>query len=120
MNSTQAFLIESSSVKITPSKENPAIFGTQDLGISMENLPFMPVGCQVMIKSRSSEWRVLPSAISGGSCKMVLPKVEQNALTWQFRIRITDNSGKIHGINLDHALQSGAMATLSGSAILIK
>lgn len=111
------YLLDASSIVFSPSRDNPAVFGQQDLGITVNHLANVS---QCVIKVRehgsSSAWQTLVTTTNNRTCSTTFPKGQQNQHRWDFSIQLVDSNNHNWKSEPSYFMRLGAISIVEISA----
>jgi hypothetical protein len=111
------YLFPSSAIEFTPTKQNPAIYGEENLVITLNHNTNI-TECTIRIRQygTQNQWTDLNGQINGNKCIATFPKASQNSPRWDFDLRITDTDGYKWGANPSYFMYYGAISLIEISA----
>jgi hypothetical protein len=111
------YLFPSSAIEFTPTKQNPAIYGEENLVITLNHNANI-TECSIRIRQygTQNQWINLNGQINGNKCIATFPKASQNSPRWDFDLRITDTNDYKWGANPSYFMYYGAISLIEISA----
>jgi hypothetical protein len=107
----QVLLLPDTSISFTPNKNNPAVYGKQDLLVNINHTANI-TDCAIKVREygTNNNWTTLQTQTNGKTCSTTFAKENQNQNKWEFSIEITDSEGKRWKSEPSYFMKLGAIS----------